>query len=101
MSEKYILDKIGNPIVEPDLIKWARWFETAERQIADDTIGQVQISTVFLGLYHSFSKGEPVLFETVIFGGEHDEYQERYTNRVAALAGHDQAVALVKDSGKK
>ena len=42
--------------------------------------------------------GEPILWETMIFGGEHDQYQERYTNRHAALAGHDRAVAMVRDS---
>ena len=33
----------------------------------------------------------------MIFGGPHDEYQWRYPNREAALAGHDQAVALARD----
>ena len=101
MVENYILDKTGNPVAEPDIIKWAQWFETAKRHIAYDRIGQVQISTIFLCFDHSFGEGEPVLFETLIIDGEHDQYQERYTNKVAALAGHDQAVALVKDSGKK
>ena len=29
---------------------------------------------------------------------EHDEYQERYTNKLAALAGHDRAMAMVRES---
>ena len=94
----YILDKTGNPVAEPDIIKWAQWFETAKRHVADDRIDQVRISTIFLGIDHSFGEGEPVLFETMIFGGEHDQYTERYCNKAAALAGHDQAVALVKDN---
>jgi len=34
----------------------------------------------------------------MIFGGEHDGYQERYTSRENAVAGHLKAVALVKEA---
>lgn len=47
---KYTLDENGNPVVEPDLMKWAQWMETAQRHVADETIGEARISTVFLGL---------------------------------------------------
>ncbi len=99
MTEKYILNEQGNPVVERDLMKWARWFELADREIARDAIGNVTVSTVFLGLDHSFSGEPPVLFETIIIGGTHGGYMKRYANRVAALAGHDQAMVLVRDSG--
>ena len=46
------------------------------------------VSTVFLGLDHAFDGGTPLLFETMIFGGEHDEYQERYATWDEAEAGH-------------
>ncbi len=39
-----------------------------------------------------------LLYETMIFEGPHDGYQERYHNKVAALAGHDRAVTLVRDA---
>ena len=100
MNDKYILDKQGNPKVEPDLMKWAKWFETAERHIGNDIIGKVEISTVFLGLDHSFGKGKPLLYETMIFGGKHDGYQERYFTKEEALKGHEKALKLVKRSGK-
>ncbi len=85
-----------------DLHTWAEWMETANRQIADDTIDGVRISTVFLGLDHAYpfsvlkAPVVPVLYETMIFGGEHNEYQERYTTRTKALAGHDRVVAAVR-----
>ena len=80
-----------------DVATWARWFETAERHVATDRVGGVQVSTVFLGLDHDWGLGPlPVLWETMIFGGPHDEYQERYTSRTAALAGHQRALALVQ-----
>ena len=96
MSERYILVN-GEPQACEDLLTWARWFEEAseERIVAQDRIGDVRISTVFLGLDHSFGQGDPLLFETMIFGGAHDQYQRRYLTREAAIKGHAEAVRLV------
>jgi hypothetical protein len=50
---RYIL--VGKtPVAEPDLIKWAEWFESANRTLARDRIGGKTISTVFLGIDHNF-----------------------------------------------
>lgn len=39
----------------------------------------LHISTVFLGLDHNFwGGGKPIVFETMIFGGQHLQYQTRY-----------------------
>jgi hypothetical protein len=44
---------------------------------------------VFLGIDHQLSpSGPPLLFETMVFGGEHDSYQERYSTRKQAVQGH-------------
>jgi hypothetical protein len=97
MSDRYILDAAGQPVHEPDLNTWGSWFETAERHVAKDQIGDVCVSTVFLALDHRFGGGgDPVLWETMIFQGPHDGYQERYTSRAAAEAGHAAAVKLVR-----
>jgi hypothetical protein len=101
MSDKYILDEQGNPKEEPNLIKWAKWMETAKRHVALDKIGKVKISTVFLGLDHNFGAGKPLIYETMIFGGKHDQYQERYYTKEEALEGHKKAVELVKNSIKE
>lgn len=65
-----------------------------------DKIGEATISTVFLSVDHGYSRffgweGQPVLFETMIFGGEHDEYQERYCTYDEAEQGHRRAVEMV------
>jgi hypothetical protein len=52
---------------------------------------------VFLGLDHAWDSDIPVLWETMIFGGEHDQYQERYTSYEDALKGHQTALNLVKE----
>ena len=56
----------------------------------------VSVSTIFLGLDHRYhGEGEPILWETMIFGGEHDQFQERYTSKADALAGFAKAVKMV------
>lgn len=94
MSDKYTL-KDGKIKKETDLIKWAKWFETANRQVAKDKIGDANISTVFLGLDHSFNGGIPILFETMVFGGKLDQEQERYATLEQAKRGHKLMVKRV------
>ena len=90
---KYIL-KDKKPVEETDLLKWAEWFETADRVVAKTKIGEQEVSTVFLGLDHSFWGGKPLLFETMIF--PECEYQERYSTWEEAEEGHKRAVLNVK-----
>ena len=66
--------------------------------IALDTIDGVTVSTVFLPFDHGFGEGKPVLFETMVFGGAHDQYQLRYTSMKDALDGHAETVKLVKET---
>ena len=85
-----------------DFLEWARWFETANRRVAETILpDNVCVSTVFLGIDHSFGGAVPLLFETMIFGGEYDEYQERYPTWKAAKAGHRKAVKMAKHLLKK
>ncbi len=100
-TDHYILSMSGDPIPEPDLMTWALWFEkhNADRQVVRTELpGDVVVSTVFLGLDHSFGRGEPQLFETMIFGGPLDETQDRYATRQAAMNGHAHYVALAKEA---
>lgn len=74
-----------------DLLEWAQWFETAERHVADDSVEGYRVSTVFLGMDHSFSPGDgpPVVFETMIFAPVGDyEAMDRYCTWEEAEAGH-------------
>lgn len=93
--KQYILEG-HKPIEVENVIEWAQWFEKADRHVKKtDLPNDVSVSTVFLGLDHSFFGGTPILFETMIFGGEHDEYQERYATWEEAEAGHQRAIDLV------
>ena len=62
----------GKEIVGLDnVIEWEQWFKTADRKVGMDKIGDKSISTVFLGLDHSFylelDNQKPILFETMVF----------------------------------
>jgi hypothetical protein len=87
MNRNYIL--VGKePKQIEDILEWARQFETSNRIVEQTQIGDVLISTVFRGIDHSFGGGEPLLFETMIFGGAEDGYQERYSTWDEAVKGH-------------
>ncbi len=61
-------------------------------------IDNIFISSVFLGFDHSFCEGEPpILFETMIFGGEFDGYQTRYTSYDDCVKGHQKAIEMVNN----
>jgi hypothetical protein len=99
MNGRYILNANGEPEPCEDLMTWGRWMSDATaRIVASDYIGDVRVSTVFLGLDHAFEHGAPVLWETMIFGGPHDEYQDRYTSQADAKAGHARALELAQSA---
>jgi hypothetical protein len=92
MNDKYILDG-KTPVPAADLMTWAKWFETANRHVASTEVGNMRVSTVFLGLNHQYGSGPPLLFETMIFGGPEDaEYQDRCSTWEEAEAMHQRAV---------
>ncbi len=91
MGQLYILDG-KTPVPLFDTTKWGL---QVDKIIGKDQFGSVSVSTVFLGMDHSFGGGDPVLFETMIFGGEHDQYQERYCTWDEAEKGHQIACDLV------
>jgi hypothetical protein len=98
MSEHYVMNADGE-VEATDMMTWARWFEKAgaSRVIAKTPVGDVKVSTVFLGLDHSFGDGPPLIFETLVFGGPLDGEMERYSTRAQALAGHTAMVKRVTE----
>jgi hypothetical protein len=96
MSGWYILNKNNKPVPKPAL-EASMWLDKNDhrRTLKRDEIGDILVSTVFLGLDQAWNSDIPVLWETMIFGGEHDQYQERYTSHKDALEGHKKALKLV------
>lgn len=110
-----------NPVKVDDLLGWANWFEWTSRNkarhVADTRIPArkplgkkgrllnkinfyraqpIRISTVFLGLDHRFyGEGDPVVFETMVFGGFRDDEQYRYCDWDTAHSFHDELKNLI------
>jgi len=83
--------------VAVDVMTWARWFADFDnRKIGYDEIDHCHVSTVFLGLDHNFMGGEPILFETMIFGAPLDGEQWRYATYAQAERGHSEAVTAAR-----
>jgi len=84
------------PVEEPDFQIWGRWMETADRHVRLSEQGDVWVSTVFLGVNHNFfSRGPPIVFETVAFVGHEGAGQERYATWAEAEEGHARWVQQV------
>jgi hypothetical protein len=87
----------GNPITVDE---WSRAFaDTAARTIKTDLVDGALVSTVWLGLDHSFGDGRPMIFETMVFPNGvvgMGDYCDRYSTKEEAIAGHAKAVEWVK-----
>jgi len=101
----YILNE-DREAVPATLMEWAEMFNHPEKRIIARTEmpfihPDVRVSTVFLGLDHAYGGGEPLLFETMIFGGEHDQYQDRCSTFTQALEMHSAALGLLIERKEK
>jgi len=92
MSYEIYFDWQGQPI---DMLAWTRLFED-DRSLGDERIGDARVSTVWLGLNHNWLPGPPLIFETLIFGGEHADWMRRYGSEREARDGHAAAVAWLR-----
>jgi hypothetical protein len=96
MSGKfYVLDG-KTPKAVDSLEEWAKHGESAHCHVADEMVGAVRVSTVFLGVDHSHGYGPPLVFETMIFGGPHDQHQTRASTWDDAEKQHAEAVAVAR-----
>ena len=81
------------------------------RNLAVDDIENYQVSTVWLGLTHAVNhvsrpQDPPLIFETMIFVidaskpyvKELNGWQQRYSCKEEAIAGHQEAIKYVKES---
>jgi len=77
------------------VLEWAKYFGTANRTIAKTQKNDVTVSTVFLGLDHSFGDGAPLWFETLVFGGVCDGEMNRCTTYEEAEKMHKDMCEIV------
>jgi hypothetical protein len=105
----YTLDENEQPVPQSTYAR-AQYAQTQAKdeweQIKTSVNGHL-VSTIFLGIDHNLSsKGDPVLWETMVFPTENDEitswdeeYSDRYTSADDARKGHAKAVAWALNHG--
>jgi hypothetical protein len=95
----YILDG-KTPRATADIYEYAEFSAKFSKRIVKKTHfpDGVQVSTIFLTCEAGKRDGMPVLFETMVFGGDHDEYTERYCTWDEAEAGHEATVQMIINS---
>lgn len=61
-----------------------------------DVSGGVYVSTIFFSCTaRKDHLGRPLLFETMVLGGEHDEYTKKYATYEDAEKGHQQTIEML------
>lgn len=84
-------DRQGNGIA--DILTWAKGFEEKKKKVVKQkgTWLGFWVSTVWLGLDHSFGASEkPLIFESMVFFHGHiDLDMDRYSTEEEAIAGHN------------
>lgn len=104
MNKKYINPKTGEKYCyydrkgngTDDCLVWAKMFEGHGDRMKYKIVKQdytwmgFWVSTVWLGLDHSFGEGsDPLIFETMVFFKGHSELDmDRYTTEKQAVNGH-------------
>lgn len=88
----------GTPLDRNDP-KISEWYEERndDRQVARTLVDDADVSTVFLVIDHGFGTSPPLIFETMVFGGPHDQYCERYSNVDQARLGHAAVVKALQE----
>lgn len=86
-----LIDRDGNPLTDDwwtaDGSRKYRW--ATQQRVAATVVGEYRVSTVWLsGIDHNHYGGAPLLFETMVSGGEWDMELIRYSTEEQAMRGH-------------
>lgn len=102
-------DRDGNPI---SLRRWGELHEGGLDELRQfdrdsyvrvgyDEVGEASVSTVWLGLDHGFCRPgpgyRPIIFETMVFGGDDDQFCLRYCREEEARVGHQSVVLALRE----
>lgn len=104
----YKLDENKNAIpcsVEEWSLQLRKMKKNNTKHVAQEMIGDILISTVWLGIDHQWINDapHPLIFETMVFERNdfHEIYCDRYSTWQEAEEGHQKAVQWVKDGCKE
>ena len=96
MEDKFILNEKNEVVPVADVIEWGLWLEqNSSRRVVNIYYGNgYRISTIFLGLNQAFGTHHerPIVFETMVFGGNLDGNCVRSATWLEAEATHKAVV---------
>jgi len=98
----YILDE-NNNVQKATMEEANSFYSNSRRFLKRLQTSAGKLSTVFLCLDHSFSHPSkaPVVFESMIFGGPLDQYQERYRSYNQAVENSNALAKVLEVIEKK
>jgi len=100
MPKFYILDADNNPVGTDDVHEWVEFRRSQPGglpRVAEDFVGDVYVSTIFLGIDHNYwDEGPPIVFETMVFGGKLERTMARYATYEEAKQGHADMLRRVR-----
>jgi len=87
------------------LAEWSEQRQEMSRKrtkhVNDEMVDGKRVSTVWIGMNHSFKNGKPHILKTMVFSEKGDDiYCRRYSTWNEAVEGHKKAVQWVKDGSK-
>ena len=74
---------------------WEYWWDAKDRVVQCDCVNQVKVSTVFVGVGVGDNPG---LYETRVFGGQHNDRAVLSACHAEAVKCHEVTLAGVRDS---
>lgn len=95
-TEPDFYNKYGENI---ELAEWSRLVEDDKykRVLLTDIDHGIVVSTVWLGMNHNWlGEGPPLIFETMVFGGEYDSHMIRTSTIKEARAAHKEVVSTLR-----
>jgi hypothetical protein len=92
-------DRDGNPVPDDwwDKSKHGEQYyrlqsHSLAKRVGATDVGQLRVSTVWLGLDHGYLQGTPIIFETMVFDHRNDPMWDneltRYATEEEAMRGH-------------
>lgn len=90
-------DRDGLPM---SISEWTfRFQHESYKRVGMDEVDGRRVSTVWLGIDHSFGRqGPPLIFESMVFAGDswRDEWMQRYSTLADAVSGHERIVTWLR-----
>lgn len=93
----FILDENDNVVEVDDPNEWARWHRSNHISVGNSCIGDSLITTNFVGRAEWTKSGPPLLFHTIITGGDHHGYKKSCATMAEAIEQHRKTIMIVND----